>query len=176
MITKDECRAYIRSLKKRMPPARAVAESRRIMERLERMPEFLSARCITLYWSLPDEVETHDFIRKWWEKKRILLPVVCGDSALNLVPCGPRTVMESSAFRIREPQGPPVAVSQADQIVVPGMAFDGSGHRLGRGKGYYDRLLSGTQALKVGVCFGFQFLERVPTDPHDVAVDRVIHG
>ena len=60
-------------------------------------------------------------------------------------------------------------------VVVPAVAYDRRGHRVGRGKGYYDRLLSSTRAAKVGVGFDFQLLdEEIPSEPHDVAVDMVI--
>ena len=60
-------------------------------------------------------------------------------------------------------------------VVVPGMAFDKQGHRLGRGKGYYDRLLPKlTNAYKLGVCFPYQYIEEVPTDEHDIRMDEVL--
>ena len=60
-----------------------------------------------------------------------------------------------------------------DLILVPGMAFDAMGNRLGRGKGYYDKVLRHTPAYKIGVCFDFQFLKAVPTEAHDVRMDNV---
>ena len=64
-----------------------------------------------------------------------------------------------------------------DLIVVPGVAFDRHGNRLGRGRGYYDKILKETHvARKVGICFGFQFVEEVPVDELDVRMDLVIHG
>ena len=54
------------------------------------------------------------------------------------------------------------------------MGFDAQGNRLGRGKGFYDRLLASEGPLKVGVCFDFQFFERIPVEPHDRPVDRVV--
>ena len=62
-----------------------------------------------------------------------------------------------------------------DVAIVPGMGFDKSGHRLGRGKGYYDRFLpKAVNAYKIGVCFGFQKLEDIPSDNYDVIMDEVI--
>ena len=61
-------------------------------------------------------------------------------------------------------------------IVVPAVGFDPQGSRLGHGKGFYDRLLPGTQALKVGICFDFQLFEHIPAEEHDVPMDRIIAG
>ncbi len=62
-----------------------------------------------------------------------------------------------------------------DAVLVPGLAFDGAGHRLGRGGGHYDRLLAGVRAdcLRVGLCFAGQLLDAVPLDPWDESVDWI---
>ena len=63
-----------------------------------------------------------------------------------------------------------------DLVLVPGLAFSGAGHRLGRGGGFYDRLLTGRahRAVKLGICFASQLLDAVPTEPHDAVLDAVI--
>jgi 5-formyltetrahydrofolate cyclo-ligase len=80
------------------------------------------------------------------------------------------------AFQIEEPQGDDtVDIAKIEMIVVPAIAYDRRGNRVGRGKGYYDRLLASTKATKVGVGYDFQLLdEEIPAEPHDVAVDMVI--
>ena len=76
-----------------------------------------------------------------------------------------------------EPTGEPFTdYEQIDIVLVPGMAFDAAGHRLGRGRGYYDRFLIQTACRKIGVCFPFQRVAEVPTDDHDVMMDEVIGG
>ncbi|MDE6120259.1 MAG: 5-formyltetrahydrofolate cyclo-ligase, partial [Muribaculaceae bacterium] len=79
------------------------------------------------------------------------------------------------AFRIEEPDGTDtVDIENIDLIVVPGIAFDRLGNRVGRGKGYYDRLLSRSRAVTVGVCYDFQMVDEIDTDGHDIPVDFVI--
>jgi 5-formyltetrahydrofolate cyclo-ligase len=84
--------------------------------------------------------------------------------------------LREGAFHIMEPVGAPF--TDYDQIAValiPGVAFDAEGHRLGRGKGYYDRFLQSLPSLKkIGVCFDFQKVESVPAEAHDVVVDIVV--
>lgn len=93
-----------------------------------------------LFASLPDEVNTHSFIEKWRNKKHIILPTVSGDDIIP-VELGKETTFATGDFNIMEPQNEPYHGS-LDLIVVPGVAFDSDGNRIGRGKGYYDRFLS----------------------------------
>ena len=148
-------------------------QSERIMKKLAAHPAFVAAERVMLYASLPDEVQTLAFIDEWKGRKHIILPTVVGD---DIVPV--ETTLEGKMvegdFHILEPENNPYEGS-FDLIVVPGMAFDRDGHRLGRGRGYYDRFLSKYPEVKtIGICFDFQFLESIPTEPHDRRVDEVI--
>jgi 5-formyltetrahydrofolate cyclo-ligase len=80
------------------------------------------------------------------------------------------------AFQVREPVAgcPVVAMNRLDLALVPGLAFDARGHRLGRGKGFYDRLLAGFPGRTVGVAFDFQVVAQVPVEPHDIALNAVV--
>jgi 5-formyltetrahydrofolate cyclo-ligase len=127
------------------------------------------------YWSMDDEVHTHDFVLKFLGKKQIILPVVKGD-VLELKEFTSKTnMMIGESYGIKEPEGEPFnEIDKIDLIIVPGVAFDVKNNRLGRGKAYYDNLLIKTRALKVGVCFDFQLLNSVPVEEHDVKMDLVI--
>lgn len=88
-------------------------------------------------------------------------------------------VLVSGAFGTREPVnelGTVAPISSARAVLVPGVAFDRLGRRLGRGGGFYDRFLAvtGPQVLKIGVCFDLQIVEEVPSEPHDVRMDAVV--
>ena len=78
------------------------------------------------------------------------------------------------SYNIIEPIGTPIPASEIDLIIVPGVAFDKSGNRLGRGKGFYDRLLHNLSAIKIGVGYDFQLIEKINTEPHDIAMDAII--
>lgn len=134
-----------------------------------------AAGVVLLYHALPDEVNTELLIeRAVFMGKTVLLPVVVGDD-LELRVYEGDSSLSVGAFGIKEPTGPVFPVSEYDSInlaIVPGMAFDAYGNRLGRGKGYYDRLLPRLRnAMKIGVCFPFQMVERVPSEVHDVKVE-----
>ena len=107
---------------------------------LEQTADFLLADRILMYHSLPDELPTLNFLRKWSDRKKFYLPRVSGVN-LDILPYDEQR-LELGAFHIEEPTGnDTVDISHIELIVVPAVAFDRKGNRLGRGKGYYDRLL-----------------------------------
>lgn len=132
-----------------------------------------AAQTVLLYSALPDEVNTdYLLLAAQGVGKTVLLPRVDGDR-LTLHVYSPDS-MAPGAFGVMEPQGPEFPPSRYGEIelaVVPGVAFDRRGHRLGRGKGYYDRLLPQlTAARLVGLCFPFQVVASVPCEAHDAVV------
>lgn len=136
-------------------------------------PAFEQAQNVLLFWPLPDEINTIPLIEHAYAVgKNIFLPVVVGDD-LVIKPYNPKA-MKSGAFGILEPQGDPVSPVQLDLIIVPGVALDAAGNRMGRGKGFYDRLLAGTSATTIGVCYAEQYYLSIPTEPHDVPLNDVI--
>ncbi len=151
------------------------SESANILAALEAHPAFRAANTILLYYSLQDEVDTHEFVQKWSHKKQILLPVVVGDDLEIRIYTGPED-LATGTYGIEEPTGELFTdYAVIDFIAVPGVAFDRNGNRLGRGKGYYDRLLPRIpQAYKVGICFTFQIVEEVPAEPFDIRMDEII--
>lgn len=153
----------------------ATQQSAEILAALEAHPAFRAADTVLLYHSLKDEVDTHEFIRKWSRLKRILLPVVVGDDLELRVYTGPED-LAIGAYGIEEPTGARFTDYAAiGFIAVPGVAFDRNGNRLGRGKGYYDRLLPRIPAAyKAGICFPYQLVEEVPAEPFDIRMDEII--
>lgn len=144
-----------------------------VFGQLERTAAFLMAEHILMYHSLPDELFTHSFLKKWGGGKHFYLPRVNGVN-LDILPYE-ESRLELGSFHIEEPKGDnTIDPSLIDLIVVPAVAYDRKGNRLGRGKGFYDRLLSTTKATKVGVAYDFQIMDSVPTEPHDVPMDMVI--
>ncbi len=106
--------------------------------------------------------------------KRLLLPRVEGKD-LKLIRVEDDTSLSPGAFCILEPSGgEEVRPEEVDLSLVPGVAFDREGYRIGYGKGYYDRLLERLGGLKLGVCYEFQVLEEVPRDDWDMPVDLVV--
>lgn len=142
--------------------------------KVEALPQFQSASTVMAYSSLDDEVPTIDFINKWCSSKRIALPLVVGeDMVLKLyepsrLRAGYRGIMEPYA------DAPEINPSEVDFALVPGVAFDMKGGRLGRGKGFYDRFLPRLGCPTAGVAFRAQIVDSVPTDPWDVPLSMVL--
>lgn len=149
----------------------------RALEYLEDLEVFRSADSFAIYHAMADEVQTAAFIRKWASRKTIYLPVICGD-VLELHEYKADDALKPGVFGILEPL--PVAVSEKptpELIVVPGVAFDRNLNRMGRGKGYYDKLLVEPElreARKVGLCFHFQLVPEVPSCPNDIPMDLLV--
>lgn len=172
---KNKLRKFIKEQKKKISPEEKHRRSEIIWNKLEEDNTFRNARTIMMYWSMKDEVHTHNFIQKWHPSKRIILPVVSGDHLDLKVYEGPESMKKGQSFGILEPQGKSFTELQAiDLIIVPGVAFDKNNNRLGRGKAYYDKLLNNVNCSKYGVCFDFQLFDSVPADAHDIKMDKVI--
>ena len=172
-MDKKELRQYIRSAKKQHTPEELREQSEWILRKLASHPLFLLSQTVMLYASLPDEVQTLPFIETWRHRKRIILPTVVGDDIIP-VELADDTVFAEGDFHIPEPQNHPYS-GNFDLIIVPGMAFDKEGHRLGRGRGYYDRFLAKhPQTPTIGICFDFQLLPEVPSESHDRQIDEIL--
>lgn len=177
-MTKRELREFIRNQKKQNSAAELAAESERICSKVLASAWWQEASTLLLYYPLKDEVDVRPLIQEAYQSgKRVLLPVVKGDD-LELRLYEGEASLSPGAFGIMEPTGTLFAPKDYPDIqlaLIPGMAFDRAGHRLGRGKGYYDRLLPRLASARLqGICFLFQLVEHVPTDAHDIAVHEVV--
>lgn len=144
-----------------------------VFSRLENTAAFMMADNILIYHSLPDELQTISFLRKWSDKKHFYLPRVNGVN-LDLLPYV-ESELRRGAYDIEEPSGSDTAdVDDIDLMIIPAVAFDRKGNRLGRGKGFYDRLLATTNATKIGVGYEFQLFDELPSEKHDVPMNIVI--
>jgi len=176
-MTKPELRRFIRTQKKQYSAAELAAKSEEICNMVLASACWQEASTLLLYYPLKDEVDVRPLITEAFNGgKQVLLPV-CKEDDLELRLYEGEPSLSVGAFGIMEPTGPLFAIEDYPEIqlaLIPGMAFDKAGHRLGRGKGYYDRLLLRLSAKLTGICFPFQLLDEVPTDVHDVAVGEVV--
>ena len=172
-MDKKQLRSHIKTLKKQHSKEELKRQSELILKKLENHKSFIEAKIVMLYSSLPDEVQTQEFLSKWRNEKKIILPTVVGDDIIP-VELSEDTDFAIGDFNILEPQNEPYDGSY-DLIVVPGVAFDRNGNRIGRGKGYYDRFLCKHLDVKrIGICFDFQFVDEVPTEDNDIKMQEVL--
>lgn len=156
-----------------------LASSRAAQLNLLSLDEYAGAECVALYAPAHNETDTGLILAAAFQAgKRVLYPAVCGHHMVF------RTVerieeLREGAFGLLEPcsTGVDHQADEADLIIVPGVAFDLSGHRIGYGKGFYDRFLPhpGRTAHLVGLCHDFQLVEsRVPIDVHDIPMEIIV--
>ena len=171
---KQEIRKAIRAEKKRIGKEELLQTSLPATQKIEANNQYRNANIVMLYHPLWDEVDVRPlFDRALASGKRVILPTVKGD---DIIPVEITTETEwvVGDFDILEPVAEPYDGS-IDLVVVPGVAFDNNKNRLGRGKGYYDRfLVKHPNAYRLGVCFQFQMVAEVPTEPFDFPMDEVI--
>lgn len=171
---KKELRKTIASAKRKHSIEGLELLSESVIGNLMQLDIYKEAKVILLYYSMPDEVNTKVLITNSEHTKRVILPVVTKeglilkgyDSSIDLI---------MSNYGIMEPSGNVYDdFDEIDLVIVPGVAFDASLNRMGRGMGYYDGLLPKINAPKVGICFDFQLVDDVPVDSRDIKMDMIV--
>lgn len=181
MKDKSSLRKYYLELLKKQASKDREAKSRLIEEKLFELEAFRKAKTILFYASLPGEVNTFAMITKAIEfKKHICLPIVV-EHQRKMIPTLTNAVahLENGPLGTLQPHHDPsleVNSEEIDAVVVPGLAFDRSNNRLGRGAGYYDRFLSSLprHTTTIGLAFDFQMTDSLPVEEHDVPLSVVI--
>lgn len=152
-----------------------------ILSRILALPEYSASETVLAYCGFGGELQTHGLLREIIDSgKRLLLPRVARETnslILHEVEA-PESQLTPGIWGIPEPGAglPTAAPEEADFILVPGVAFDRGGGRLGYGGGYYDRLLGGLPVTPplISAAFEVQVTERVPSEAHDIRVDSLV--
>jgi 5-formyltetrahydrofolate cyclo-ligase len=163
-------------LRRMIPADERVSADQKIAEKVMARPEWKNADVICLYFSRADEVDTKPLLAAALSAEKIVVfPRIVKDTlALHRV----TSIRDFTpgAYHILEPKKslPLVDPASVDLFIVPGVTFDLNGNRLGRGKGYYDRLLAGITAPKIGLAYAVQMVAEVPHTSYDVPMTAVI--
>lgn len=177
-MDKNTLRQEMKKNRKTLSVALRKVKSGKIVTRLEKMEAFQKASTILVYVSAAEEVNTHALIKKYLHSKRIVIPrVLKNENSLALCQLKHWESLKEGHFGILEV--PPekaeyVKEESIELALVPGIAFDESGQRLGYGNGYYDRLLQKIKGLKVGLAYECQRVKKIPHKSHDVAVEKLV--
>ena len=173
---KNSLRQMIRARLENISPAVRAVESVDLCARLE--PQLRSAHTILFFAPLADELDVWPLLEKCVAAKKICaLPAfnpATQTYAARMV-FNPDTDIATGKFGVREPLAscPEISLNEFDLMLVPGVAFDVSGNRLGRGRGFYDRILAAASGVKCGVGYDFQLQAKIPTEPHDAKVNFI---
>jgi 5-formyltetrahydrofolate cyclo-ligase len=154
-------------------------KSKVIANRLLRTQVFKKAKKVMFYIAFKGEVDTTEMIELAKKSGKIVTVPVCERNRMALMPCilDGHSGLRIGPYGVREPaEKKHIRIRDLDLVIVPGVAFDKKGNRLGRGKGYYDRFLTRLpkKTSTIGLAFDFQILPSIPAKAHDVSVQKVI--
>jgi len=176
-MSKSRLRKEIGEKRRLLDPTWISKASLQITDALQSLEPFQAAKTIALYKAISGEVDLERLFPLCWEtRKSTCIPVFNKQlRCYEMASINETTPFQTGNYGIQEPVSPAlIPMGSIDLIVVPGVAFDPSGNRLGRGGGYYDRLLNGYSGITVAVAFDFQVLPEIPCDDHDIPVDYLV--
>jgi len=176
---KRALRAEVLAARSRLPPPEREAWSLAVAERLASLPAFAAARTLALYPAMGAEVDTAEIARRALAAgKRLAWPRLEPRALrLSFAACLPEDLVPGpSGTRQPPPGAPAVPLAEIDCALVPGVAFDPRGLRLGRGRGHYDATLSALprRTARIGLAFEVQLVAAVPREAHDALLDAVV--
>ncbi|MFF3947351.1 5-formyltetrahydrofolate cyclo-ligase [Streptomyces sp. NPDC001902] len=182
-VSKRELREHLLQVRRGLTARERTVAERAIAQHALDLPELSGARTVAAYVSMGGEPGTRTLLDVLRERgERVLLPVLLPDNDLDWAPYEGPGGLVRTARGLYEPTGPrlgPAAVTGANAVLLPGLAVDGRGLRLGRGGGSYDRVLArldtaGVTPALVVLLYAHEVLDRVPDEPHDRPVDAVV--
>ena len=170
-------RSRMRAVRQALPSSACDARSDEIHKRLFTLPELKSSETVLAFASIRNEVRTRPSMEAAWAiGKRVALPRVVADE-IRLYLVDSKTLLVEGAFSVPEPseEAEQVRPDEVDFALVPALAVDPRGYRIGYGGGYYDRLIPRLErACTCAVAYDFQLVSEVPELPFDVAVDLIV--
>ena len=175
--SKQQIRRAIEARRRALDPRWAEAASARIVRNFQTLEAFRSAETIALYMAIGGEVNLDLLFPECWKSgKRTCIPVFNPATKIyEMAEITRKTDYKTGHYGIREPVSPALcSMDKIELVAVPGVAFDQKGNRMGRGGGYYDRLLEGFYGVSAAVAFDFQILPAIPNESHDRPVDVLV--
>jgi 5-formyltetrahydrofolate cyclo-ligase len=173
-MPKNKLRQAIFEKRKSLSLEEASERSRIIIEKLKKDEDYINSKIVMFYVSKNNEVHTHDLIKEALKEKKVIVPKVA-DRGILCCELSEFEKMDFGCYGILEPTDEILCnTDDIDLIIVPGIVFDNSGHRVGYGKGYYDNLLKKARCKKIGLAYDFQVIEKIPKDEWDEKMDKVI--
>ncbi len=175
-MSKERIRKEIEAQRRALDFQWMEAASARIVENLQTLKAFQNSETVALYMAIGGEVELEPLFSPCWKRgNRTCIPIFNAEAKLyEIAEVSAETEYRTGHYGIREPLSPSLLpMAKIDLVAVPGVAFDRQGNRLGRGGGYYDRLLAGFSGVSAAVAFDFQILPHIPCEVHDKPVDAL---
>lgn len=177
MMTKAQLRREIAEKRRALDSLWIANASLCMVAQLQRLDAFKTAQRIALYKTIAGEVDLECLFAACWDLgKRTSIPVFNRTLKIyELAEISAKTQYITGNYGIQEPEHPSlVPIDDMDLMIVPGVAFDANGNRLGRGGGYYDRLLEGFSGTTAAVAFEFQLFSEIPHESYDIPVNYIV--
>ena len=175
-MTRESIRSEVRKKRQAVSRIHVAEMSLRICEKIVALPEYHKAKRIMCYAALPEEVQTRGILWAIHRSGRELyLPVWHPDGSMDAVHVTEDTAFEPDGTGIDRPvSGDTLPPERLDLVLVPGVAFDRAGNRLGFGNGYFDRFLVKCRCPAVGLAYELQLVDAIEAQPHDVPMQKII--
>ena len=178
MKEKQQIRREVKSKRQSLGRFKKISLDRKIRRQIEGFEPFIKAKHVLLYASMREEIDTLKLIKKYNKEKNIILPTVCTDSnTLKLYHLeNPHELHPGYQGILEIPHctKDTHTYNEIDFCIIPGLAFDLQGNRIGYGKGFYDELLRKIKAPKAALAYDFKIYESIPTSKYDIPVDFLI--
>ncbi len=172
---KEQIRKEILGKRDSLRKEEILEHSEEIRKQLAVLDLYSKSKVVMFYASFGSEVHTHEMIAEALFLKKVLLPKMVGGEIVPSLILSMDNLLPSSHGILEPIEALPVKHSTIDAVIVPGIAFDPKGNRLGFGKGYYDRFLRRVpHAVKIGLAFDSQIVDCIPTEAHDIGMDVVV--
>ena len=175
---KNALRIAMRAARRQLSQAHVRDASRRACAHLLTMSEVCSARVVAVYSAIRQEIDPSAAVEALWQRgQTVVFPrVVEGERTLRFHAVATRAQLAPGTLGIPSPTDacPEVPLKAIEAVVVPGLAFDAHGRRLGWGGGFYDATLAACPGLRIGLAYHTQLVERVPADERDLPMDYLV--
>lgn len=174
-MNKSQIRVRFLKRRERLSSRVKSVKDKKIIDRLIKFPLFRASSEFFTYLSHRGEVSTDMLIEKFFGKKKIVVPKIKA-YAICLYELHHPKEFKRGKFGIREPKFclPKRVWSEINVALIPAVAFDHSGHRIGFGGGYFDRLLKKLHCTTIGLAYEFQIIDKVPVHSYDLPVDYIV--
>ncbi len=173
---KNQLKESILEKRNYLPKEEIIEKSRKIKNNLFNLEHYKKSKTIMFFVSFNTEVNTHEMIKEALKSKTLIVPKVAHHEIEPSVIIDLDNLIPSGKFGILEPiELMKIAYKNIDLVLVPGIVFDKEGHRIGYGLGYYDKFLKKVpKAIKIGLAFDFQIIDKILREMHDVPVDLIV--
>lgn len=175
-MSKAQLRERMRAQRAGYPPERRAEAAQRVFEGVRRLTAYRRARTVMAYVAARGELSVQAVMEDIWATgKRLALPRCEGPGVMTARSIHSADELCRGAYGLLEPTAACEAIvpQEIDLVLVPGVAFDRAGGRIGQGGGYYDRFLPQTRAYRLGICYDFALVEAIESEAHDQRMDAL---